>query len=182
MSCCGEPNKPKDEANRVAPFNGQTVNQQPGPHPGVQYHEKQASFQQPTIPSPTPTHPYGQQSFNGHNGHQQTPSNWSQHSPSPPPMNQFGAYGAPGLPAPTPSSFNGSSTAYSQHQSLLQPSPVHNASFRGNTSSPHTSMTSPPPMTATPMPRQDFRPPSDEGKMSVSIDFGVYFMFITIAL
>lgn len=166
MSCCGEPNKPKDEANRVSPYNNGTVTQQPGPHPGAQFHEKQPSFQQPNIPSPIPSHPYGQNTMNTLNSHQHTPSNWSTHSPSPPPTNQFGAYGTPGLN----NTFNGSVNGFPQHQPLLSPSPTHNASHRSDTTSPHMSMSSPPMTTSSA--RQDFRPPSDEGKMSVSIDFG----------
>jgi len=162
MGCCGEPNHVKGATNRVTSNNGQPVTQQPGPHPGAQLQEKQTSFQQPTIPAPTPTHPYGQNSY-GQNGHYQSqpqaqaqpPATWSHHSSSPPPVNQFGAHGT----------FNNSAVL---QQPLLQPNPVHNASYRA---------TSPPIQTGSPLnttaPRQDFR--SNEGRMSVSIDFGTTF-------
>jgi hypothetical protein len=162
MGCCGEPNHLKGATNRVTSNNGQPVTQQPGPHPGAQIQEKQTSFQQPTIPAPTPTHPYGQNSY-GQNGHYQSqpqaqaqpPATWSHHSSSPPPVNQFGAHGT----------FNNSAVL---QQPLLQPNPVHNASYRA---------TSPPIQAGSPLnttaPRPDFR--SNEGRMSVSIDFGTTF-------
>ena len=167
MSCCGEPNKPKDDVNRVSPYTNGTVNRQPGLHPAPQFHE---SFQQPNIPSPIPSHPHGQNTMNSLNGHQHVPSNWSTHSPSPPPVNQFGA---PGVN----NTFNGPVTGFSQRQPLLSPSPTHNASHRSNTTSPHMSTSSP--SMATFSGRQDFRPPLDEGKMSVSIDFGTSLNFLS---
>src|ERR1700735_1379153 len=131
-SCCGEP--ATEESKQATPYNRQPIDQQPSPHPGAQFHDKRPSFQQPALTSPTPTHPYSQNSYTGQNGYQQPlPSNWSHHSPSPPPVNQFGAYGS--------STITGSSNSYSQtqHQPLLQPTPVHNAALRGDTSSPHIS-------------------------------------------
>lgn len=170
MGCCGEPNKPNEDANRVSPYNSGTVNQQPGPHPGPQFNEK---FQQPNIPSPTPSHPHGRNAMNSFSGHQRAPSNWSTHSPSPPPMNQ---YGTPGVNNTFSSSVNG----IFQHQPLLSPTPTHNASHSSDTTSPHRSMSSPP--VGTSSGRQEFKPPSDEGKMSVSIDFGRQMNFISVGL
>ena len=170
MSCCGEANVP-NQTNQATTQNRQLINQQPGPHPGAQFHEKQHSFQQPTVTSPTPTHPYGQNTYAFQNGYQ--PQQWQHNSPSPPPINQFGAYGSP----TSPGSPNGSSQM--QLQPLLQPSPVHNASLRGDVSSLHARTLSPP-LISIPQPRQEFKSPSDEGKMSVAIDFGECWYSVTI--
>lgn len=165
MGCCGEPNVPADESNRAAPHNRQLIDQQPGLHPGAQFYEKQPTFQQPVLTAPTPTHPQVQNTYTGQNGYQpQQPSNWSQHSPSPPPVNQFGTF------SPALTAVPGSSSNYSQTP-FLQPSPVHNPSPGGDTSSPNTSISSPL-INLVSSARQDFRAPSDEGKMSVAIDFG----------
>jgi hypothetical protein len=163
MSCCGQSNGPQDPSNPATPYR-QPIDQQPSPHPGAQIHNKSHSFQQPNLTAPTPMHSYNQNSYAGQNGHQaQQPSNWSQHSPSPPPVNQFGVYGLPAIAA--------ASNSYPQAQYQPQLNLIHNPSLRGGTSSPPTSMTSPL-MTSISAPRQDFRPPSDEGKVSVAIDFG----------
>src|SRR6267154_402809 len=157
MSCCGEPNSRNVASNQPTPYHRQPIDQQPGPHPGAQFHEKQSTFQQPTLTSPSPVHSYNQNSYVGQNGFQPQPSGgWQQHSPSPPPVNQFGGY-----PSPVAQS---AATNYSQipHQSLLQLNSVHTGSIRGDTSTLRTSTG--PPISSVASPRQDFRPPSDEGK------------------
>lgn len=170
MSCCGEPKRPNGSTNQPPSQNGHLISQQPSPHPGA-FHEKQASFQQPSIPSPAPTHPYGQQSFIDPNAQFQStsPSNWSHHSPSPPPpVNQFGVFGSPAASSHV-------NMSYSTTQPLIQPSPVHNGSYRGDSTSPNwpitSTVTSISPINDRQL--QGFSPPSDEGKMSISIDFGV---------
>jgi hypothetical protein len=59
-----------------------------------------------------------------------------------------------------------SSNTYSQSQnlSMFQSSLAHTASLRTSTTSPL--------MTSLASPRQEFRPPPIEGRMSVAIDFG----------
>lgn len=177
MSCCGEPNNaPVPENRAVNTYNNQTVNQQPTPHPGFQ--GQPISFQQPNISSPPNAYSQnsfgpngvGQSGFQQPNGFQQPQQNGWSHSPSPPPMNQFGQPNQPNLHAPTPSTYNASTNSYGTMAPLLQPSPVHTPSqgFRSSTASPPGQMVSP----AVPPPQQAFKPPSDEGKMSVSIDFG----------
>lgn len=148
MSCCGTPKGVKDLTNHAPLQNGQMVNQQPSPHPGL-YQEKQ--FQPPSIPSPVPTHPYDPRGFSQ-----------SQHgSPSPPPPSQFG-----GMPANFQS-------PYSTMQSpLLQPTPAHS---RGDSASPGRMSMMSPMTSSTPInggQPSTFHAPSDEGKMSISIDFG----------
>src|ERR1700722_17313769 len=83
MGCCGEPNVPDGMPSHI-PSNRQLIDQQPNPHPGAQIREK-PTFQPPGLTAPTPTLPYSQNSYQP-----QQPSNWGQHSPSPPPVNQFG--------------------------------------------------------------------------------------------
>lgn len=155
MSCCGQAKDgSEDTANRsVAVGQPGFVNQQPGPQPGL---EKQV-FQQPNIPSPPPVHPYGQ------NGFSQQPSWGSQPSPSPPP---------PGAGPPFVSSGNGypGSNGFST-EPILRPDSAHQSSYGPGS---RMSMTASP-MMSPPLPSMpsSTSPPLDEGKMSVSIDFGV---------
>lgn len=173
MSCCGEPvNKNKEDTNRVVPFNIQSINQQPSPHPGAQFQEK-AAFQHPGILSPPPTHQYNGNTYGQNNVAQpQVLTAWAQPgqpTPSPPPVNQFNSFvppTSPLLPPSTPTNnasntYNGSANGYAP---LTHPSPVQSFPYRADTTSPAASIAVPP-MTAT-----SSQP--DEGKMSVSIDFG----------
>ncbi|KAL0952735.1 hypothetical protein HGRIS_006966 [Hohenbuehelia grisea] len=199
MSCCGEAN---DKVANNTPktqqvYNTQPIQQQPGPQPLLQ----NQLFQQPTISSPPLAHQQGTIGQNGFgqngmppNGMQQQPNQWGQ-SPSPPPTNQFNSYvpnNNPGTPQPYPGSpgspFSGTQNGFNMNDGITRPTSAHTP-FRADTASPHMSMTSPPPniMTTSPPPNSQSTfgsQPQDEGKMSVSIDFGIvlpFFLFITYA-
>lgn len=152
MSCCGQAKDgSEDTANRsVAVGQPGYVNQQPGPQLGL---EKQV-FQQPNIPSPPPVHP------NGQNGFSQQPSWGSQPSPSPPPAG-----------AGSPFMSNGNGYPGSMNEAIQRPGSAHQSSFGPGS---RMSMTASP-MLSSPLPTMppSTSPPLDEGKMSVSIDFGV---------
>ncbi|KAG5638936.1 hypothetical protein H0H81_008436 [Sphagnurus paluster] len=127
--------------------------QQPAPHPAL---EKPLAYQQPTISPPPPAHPMPMQ-----NG---SPAPWN----SPPsPVNQFGSYTPSASPPLANGSYNGSmfngSTAYSSTgDTLVRPGSAYMSSYQGT---PGPRMSLAPPKAAS--------PPPDEGKMSVSIDFGM---------
>ncbi|KAF8970592.1 hypothetical protein BDZ97DRAFT_1790034 [Flammula alnicola] len=167
MSCCGEP-KENGLTNNVKPQAMGPIVNQPTLQPGL---EKPQYFQQPSISPPPPAFA---NTFSA-NGFQQTPQQqpgaWSQ-SPSPPPVNDFGALQNAGTPPP-PSTFNGSTTYNgstfsvtngfsSMNQPLMRPSSAH---------SPHMSISTPPPGQMN----QHNPAVQEEGKMSISIDFGTTF-------
>jgi hypothetical protein len=171
MNCCGEPAKKDSGANRSAPYNAQPRSQQPGFIPGPQV--QQTPFQQPSITSPAPAHQFN----NGYaqDGFQQPGQTWG-HTPSAlPPGNQLSPYASlPGTSSPNASGtiYDGSTHSYNTtgNQPLMRPP----SALRSENTSPR-----PMPIPQSP----NFAPPSDEGKMSVSIDFGastllVYFIDI----
>jgi hypothetical protein len=158
MSCCGQARDPNENNNRaVAPT--QIINQQPGPLPALE----KPYFQTPSVSPPPAVHPspYGQ------NGSFAQQPSWTSHSPSPPPMNQFGTP-PPGSPPPTTSfSLNGRIG-----DSIIRPSSSFQAGhgMGGNlTSSLSGSFTTPQIKTEG----SNFG--ADEGRMSISIDFGTTF-------
>ncbi|KAF9558515.1 hypothetical protein CPC08DRAFT_743329 [Agrocybe pediades] len=169
MSCCGEP-KDVSGMNRPQPFQVAPVTTQPGFNPTMQQPQ---SFQQPSIPPPPPVHANG---FGTTNGLRQQQTGWSQ-SASPPPTNDFAQLNqhltGPGMNPTNGSTYNGSSfnvnSGFSSiNQPLMRPGSAH---------SPHMSMTTPPPLSTSPplgIP-QGTAPVQDEGKMSISIDFGTTF-------
>jgi hypothetical protein len=144
MSCCGEPNDSKEGPTNRSISDTHVVNdQQPVPQPGL----GTTLFQQPTISSPPLAYPnsYGQNGFQ-----QQNPP--------------------PSLYSVSPNNtFNGSAN-YSLNEPLLRPSSVLQSPHRAGTASPMSM--SPPVMGTSLPPMQNSSPPSDEGKMSISIDFG----------
>ncbi|KAF9463313.1 hypothetical protein BDZ94DRAFT_1282511 [Collybia nuda] len=150
MSCCGEP---KDEAQNRQPQNGYPsntiTNQQPGPHIMVE----KPLFQQPTIVSPPPTHGTPQPA-------------WGQPTFSPPPVNDFGGYDPVSSLTLSGSTYNGSSGFASMHEPLMRPGSAHQPMYGAGSMGGQHRM-SPPPKPAS--------PPLDEGKMSISIDFGTTF-------
>ncbi|TFK37617.1 hypothetical protein BDQ12DRAFT_684989 [Crucibulum laeve] len=155
MGCCGEPDDGvTGQTNNNATHAHGTIVNQPMGHPGL---EKPQTFQQPSIATPPPIHSLASQ-----NGLQQA---WGQ-SPSLTLVNQFGAVNqAPGtLPNSTlnASLYNGAS-GFSMGDPLMRPSSAH-------MSQPSLSMSS-----SLPPPQPSTSPPLDEGKMSVSIDFGTTF-------
>ncbi|KIJ18146.1 hypothetical protein PAXINDRAFT_167416 [Paxillus involutus ATCC 200175] len=184
MGCCGEPVSKADNQykNQAQPVNTGVVSQQPAPHPGAQFYEKSALLI-PSGPSPPPpSFQHNQQPISGVHGQP-----WSHGSPSPPlpgsihhgmmsvaPMNASMQMMA--SPSFDPSVLSGS-TAFSPP--LLQPSPVHVPPRHASTSpSLSASMTH----AGTSMSRNDFSQPlSNEGKMSISIDFGTTFSGVAYA-
>ncbi|THH09897.1 hypothetical protein EW146_g8542 [Bondarzewia mesenterica] len=161
MSCCGTSRNANHRNSAQAPLSPHPTSQQPGAHPGAVYPQKQ-SFQQPSIPTPLPTHPSN--SLNGHylnpllNGHQ---------SPPPQSLMTGSSHSPPLMQQQYNSSYNVTATAY--QNTLMKPNPT----YLGGTSS----LLSPSyaPTSVTVPVSADFSPPSDEGKMSISIDFGTTF-------
>lgn len=154
MSCCGEP---KDKVQNTQPQNiyapNTITNQQPGPH----MMPEKPLFQQPTVPSPPPIHGTPQAA-------------WGQQTFSPQPVNQFGDYYSASSPPPpslshtySGSTYNGagSSGFGSMHEPLMRPGSAHQSMYGAGTMGGQNHMSPPP------------KPPLDEGKMSISIDFGM---------
>ncbi|GLB44621.1 putative actin-like ATPase domain-containing protein [Lyophyllum shimeji] len=155
MGCCGEP-ADKAVPQQATHFPQGTITQQPGLQPAL---EKSPVFQQPTISTPPPAH--------AQNGA------WGQ-SYSPPPANQFGGYAPSTSPPPlngqsyNGSMFNASGGFASVNEPLVRPASAHHPSYSTGSPPPLISIGGSPPPKAT-------SPPPDEGKMSVSIDFGTTF-------
>lgn len=200
--CCGEPvdETSPDANNRTIANTGQVVTQQPGAQQGLQWQEKSV-YQPPNVPTPPPALQYGQPTGNGfvqnmqniQNMQQMQQAQWPQnnvvsqgqfnpysHSPSPPPgvasTITNGSYNnaAAFPPSQSPSSFGGNTVtnSYAPPHSppLTQPSPAHTyngpmtvtMSVAGRQGGPGV----------TPAPDSFIPPSTDEGKLSVSIDFG----------
>lgn len=157
MGCCGEPNDDAAaNATNPPPPMGIVTNQPTG-HPGL---EKPQGFLQPSI-SPLPSAQlYG-------NGQQQ--ASWTQTPVPTTPVDlhvqQFGAY--PSSPPPGSATLNGSpaySATYSLNDSIMRPAVAHGRNFSVNSVNPQ-------------LPNMSSTPSYDEGKMSISIDFGMYFSY-----
>jgi hypothetical protein len=167
MSCCGSP---KDSA----PANSKPQTQHTGPivtqptfQPGL---EKPQFFQQPSISPPPAVHANNSFTVNGF----QQPGQpaWGQ-SPSPPLANDFGTLtNSSPMPSTTPtfnngSTYNGSTfNVNSGFSSMSQPMMLPRSAHMG-----HMSIsTSPAPVVQQLTGSQA----QDEGKMSISIDFGAH--------
>lgn len=170
MSCCGEAKKPADDFNRPEQqFQQGWVNQQPGPQPmlekpgGMNGSYNATEFRPPSLPSPPPMLSYNNNGMNGSQVQMQMqPPQGAWRPPS--------SHQSPSPPPPTGSPYQ-TTTAFSADSHSMRQSTYSQPFGMGGPSA-----LSPPPMTATPMsstfpPIQ--RPPVDEGKMSISIDFGV---------
>ncbi|KAF9048041.1 actin-like ATPase domain-containing protein [Hymenopellis radicata] len=162
MSCCGEPKTANDDHNRqVSQYNPAFVSQQPGPTPDLT--PKTPYFQQP-IASPPPVH--------YQNGYQPQ-QGWDQR-PTSPPISMINGGGSPR----PPSIMNGMSGSYSMNDSIRNGT-MRQSTFgmpQGSLYAPSLSPGSPPPMSTSPVARMEpISPPIDEGKMSISIDFGTTF-------
>lgn len=159
MSCCGEPKEQNTNNGQASHVVNSITNQQPLPNPGFE----KPLFQQPTISPPPPAHTYDLNTISQSGG-------WGT-SPSPPPaVNQFGSYTQSATPLPvSASTFNESvyngSNGFSMNEPLVRPGSAHQPWGPG--SPPPHMMLSPPPRPHTQS------PPLDEGKMSISIDFGM---------
>lgn len=158
MGCCGDPiDKPiPEEGNRITPFTaGGAVNQQPSGQSTLQWLEKGSL---PSVTTPPPVLQYGQ------NGAGQAWNDPSQLNGSARPM----------------STFDGS--AVTQRYST-SPSPPPNAyspplspplAMYAPTASRPIAMTVTGRRTTSPTAQSAFAAPADEGKLSVSFDFGEY--------
>ncbi|KAF5381924.1 hypothetical protein D9757_007563 [Collybiopsis confluens] len=162
MSCCGEAREPGEGQNR--PVNaGQPTGyyQQPGPMAPMQQQlgGLEKNYQSPSPPPaiyaspfPPPNEPL----------HPQQPS-WNSQSSTPPPLQPFTPL--PGSPPPGSFSFNNGigDTIARPSSAFTVGSNIHGANL--------SLSRSPPPMP----PVQNVIPVMNEGKMSVSIDFGTTF-------
>ncbi|PSS34244.1 hypothetical protein PHLCEN_2v1710 [Hermanssonia centrifuga] len=166
MGCCGEPaDKPiPAEGNRITPFNtGNLVTQQPTPQSALQWQEK-SIFQQSAISTPPPAlqhnqNPSSPQTWGQSNGEQYNPYRAS----SPPSTLLNGStVNGHGYPASSPSPPFGQS----QSSPLSKPASVYAPAGNFGMTVTGRRTTSPDGQ------RPEFGAPSDEGKLSVSIDFG----------
>lgn len=158
MGCCGEPNDGHDSAQTQITQYPNTINQQPSPHPGLE----KSLFQQPSILPPPAIHQQVQP------GTLQSMT-WTQNS-SPPPVDQFGGY----TPSTSPLNQHNLSKlndSFSMNEPLMRPGSAHHPTYGTGSPPPNAqmSMTSSYPMFPPP---KTTSPPPDEGKMSISIDFG----------
>lgn len=176
MGCCGEPYEAPEPVTEKHVVNPYPTTMQPSPHPGAQFLDK--PYQTPSIPSPPPSHQFG-----GPNGYQTPPpAAWTPvpHSPPPGTGSPYSQFPPPGSPppgaGPLSPQFGGMSNGPLSPQftgttlngmtpngSLQRPTPVH-AMHSGSAT-----------MTTSRVGRGasvSAIPPMDEGKMSVSIDFG----------
>ncbi|KAJ4481021.1 hypothetical protein J3R30DRAFT_3287382 [Lentinula aciculospora] len=157
MSCCGEPKSSNDERQTRAVVGGQIISQQPGPMTGLS--EKPGAVLH--SPSPPPV------AYANH--YAQQPS-WSSSSPSPPPTNQFRTP-PPGSPPPN------ASFSFNSHigNSIARPSSSFQAGHgTGGGGSMSFSM-SHSSMAPVQIRSENSAVGVDEGKMSISIDFGTTF-------
>ncbi|KAF8642917.1 hypothetical protein AX16_009305 [Volvariella volvacea WC 439] len=153
MSCCGQPkNEGQVPTNRMPPAPAPAfVNTQPAFQPQPEF--KPAAFQQPGLTSPPPTHAFPH--VNGINGQINGQPGWTPSTSSPP----------PGAMAPA---ITGSSQIQSSYTGTT---------YNPNVFTPNGTIVRPPNAVS---PGAQFSqlqsaPPPDEGKMSVSIDFGTTF-------
>jgi hypothetical protein len=173
VSCCGQA-KDQPGVTNTQPFLGAgpgIIDSQPAYQPVLNYNN---GFQPPSIPTPPVTHPPSHDHNTVSNGFQ-------------PPMREFGAASPPQQAGPTiTATYNGQPQfrASSPFQQTGVPTSMSNFSNGSNyfnsinqsitrpasAQSPH----SPPPQVNAPIPIQD------EGKMSISIDFGVYTLYVTL--
>ncbi|KAJ3786434.1 hypothetical protein GGU10DRAFT_290232 [Lentinula aff. detonsa] len=158
MSCCGEAKSSNDERQTRANVGNQIISQQPGPMAGLS-EKPGAVFQSPSPPPAVHPNYYGQ--------NVQPP--WPSSSPSPPPMNQFGTP-PPGSP-PSNASFSFNSRI---GDSLARPSSSFQAGHGIGAGGSMSLSMSPPSMTPVQI-RSESSTVVDEGKMSISIDFGTTF-------
>ncbi|KAI0370869.1 actin-like ATPase domain-containing protein [Pilatotrama ljubarskyi] len=176
MSCCGEPDNKAHNAQAAQQVNplqtpGQPVTQQPGPQPSLQWpggNGGEKSFQLPPGPTPLPQ------------VHQNSYGTWES-KPSPPPQLPFNPVAPPGSPPPgtypngaMPPHIPGSpppgtvSSAYVGYSPVQSPPMARTSPDRTLAMSVTSRGTSPPIVPQQP----SF---ADEGKLSVSIDFGTTF-------
>ncbi|KIK14724.1 hypothetical protein PISMIDRAFT_687741 [Pisolithus microcarpus 441] len=196
MGCCGESAtaKPNDQYNNRAPVShhqpGGLVTQQPGQHPGAQVYGAQALLT-PTSPAPPApiyhtTHP---QTVPSANFPGQVP--WGPHIPgSPsPPQGSMHNYSPPAN-FPTMSTFPAMpNVAYNPANGPVQKSLNGSAAFSVPLLHPHPTQTPPRHASTSPSLSTSLttnmgefgRMPLNEGRMSISIDFGTTFSGVAYA-
>ncbi|THH28180.1 hypothetical protein EUX98_g6007 [Antrodiella citrinella] len=174
MGCCGEPvDSPElQELNRVVPFQQpKALNQQPSPQPNIQWQQEKQGFQQPTIPSPPPVlqNQYGQALYDPSQGQQQQMYQQQQ-------QQQFNPYQPQGIQSPSsPTMFGGMENGNSPYTPSSTPSTYVTNPLNAYTPHHAAGMSVSGRRTTSPAQVSDFIPPQDEGKLSVSIDFGTTF-------
>jgi len=160
MSCCGSAKEPGIANSKPAPQHMGMVTAQPRGQP---------MMHQPAISPPPQVHP---NTFNPGAQFQQqqnTGTQWTSGAPTPMNASEFGSFNT----ATTATAFNGS--AYNPSTFNVQTGFASNTPSVMRTSSPAMSNM----VSSTPMPqsRLSQSSPPDEGKMSVSIDFGEFSLF-----
>ncbi|KAF8438549.1 actin-like ATPase domain-containing protein [Boletus edulis BED1] len=194
MGCCGAPGQKDDQhTNRPAPVPAGIVQQQPAPQAAAQIYEKPALLT-PTIPSPPPPSFHtNQPPLHGGSGAAVvgSPSYWGPSS---------GSASVPGSPSPPPGSLhrmtllsrpsmNASMPAMPPNAPfevgpgapptpLYQPSPIHPLRRNGSTA---PSLTPSMAHTVTSGGGHPYHAPSDESRLSISIDFGTTFSGVAYA-
>lgn len=147
MGCCGDPiDKPiPEEGNRIHPFTaGGPVVQQPSAQSAPQWQEKSPMT---SITTPPPVLQYGQ-------------PGWDEKAA----FNPYATSGSSTYRESTymPTSSSPPPSAYTQSPPLIQPTAMYAPNGRMTVTGRRTTSPNAP----------AFAPPSDEGKLSVSIDFG----------
>lgn len=178
MSCCGESREDAEKRQLQQQQqqgwnpNAGTITQQPGMQP-------QPSYGQPGYPNQ-----FGAGNQMGYNNmagtpsmHQQSSSGgWNSAAPS-----SFAQQNMNGLPSPPPVARGAGTGTYTPllDPNIVRPSPVHIQDARAQTTSPAISVTGTSgfngQVTTTAAPPGHQQPNMDEGKLSISIDFGTTF-------
>ncbi|KAI5983887.1 actin-like ATPase domain-containing protein [Pisolithus albus] len=195
MGCCGESAtaKPNDQYNNrapVSPHQPGVVTQQPGYHPGAQVHGAPALLT-PTSPAPpAPIH---------HTIHQQTAQSnfpgqvqWGPHnpgSPSPPPQGPMHNYPSPTNFSTVPPFPAVPNPAYNPANSPVQKTLNGSAAFPAPLLHPNPTQTPPRHASTSPSLSTSLtnnmgefgKLPLNEGRMSISIDFGTTFSGVAYA-
>ncbi|KAF9054273.1 hypothetical protein BJ165DRAFT_1522813 [Panaeolus papilionaceus] len=178
MSCCGSPKHAPPVQNNLQNQWQQpgTINTQPGYHPGL---EKPQTFQQPNLAQPPQAYA---NNFNTGNGLQSPPPGAWNPTPSPPPQTtdfaSLNGHSSPLMAASTGTgtyagtTLNGSNfssnTAFSPQNGMQQ---LPKAPTPAMTITPNRGFSPPPQPQIPSMPMQS----EDDGKLSISIDFGTTF-------
>ena len=175
MSCCGEPSHKADTvqaAQYVTPFQTQPVTQQPGPQPNLQWqqpsiNEKGFQSQPGAGPSPPPQ-AYG--GWEKSSPNQQTTFQPYVPQGSPPPV----AYPIGAMPPQLAGSPPGSTT--SPFSPYGAPAPVQTPPLARTPEQRSVPMTVTTRGSSPPSMPQQLSFAADEGKLSVSIDFGAWIL------
>lgn len=174
MGCCGEPRDPTDSSAQNRPIsngnvNGYPTGVQPTPQPQLQY-GGQEKMMTPQITTPPPVQNVNPNVYNPNQQmwNQQQRQQMGQPITTPPPttnVNQFGGYSPP--PGPLTAQYTGTTLNGTPATVTVQrPNPVGSPVSSMSVSSVNNRMSHMPNMNA----QANQRP--DDGRMSISIDFG----------